>query len=110
IGSVHGKAPWGMVITGTKDHKGLEYTLEGRTYLPLIFQAVIDGKRLREIAAWLDTTDAKTVNGKRWNEYTIGNRIIKNPTYRGKRKNAGNLEVEAIVTPTMWTQANASLA
>lgn len=109
IGSVHGRAPWGMEIVGEKDHKSLVYTDEGRIWIPLIFQAVIDGKSCREIAMWLDAEGIKPMNGGKWNEYTICNRIIKNKTYMGKRPNAGNLEVEAIVTATIWKQANESL-
>ena len=101
VGSVHGRAPWGMEIIGTKDHKTLVYTAEGRVWIPLIFQAVIDGKLLREIAKWLDAEGVRTMSGKPWNEAYIGNRVIKNPTYYGKRPNAGSLEIEALVTPTM---------
>lgn len=119
VGSVHGRSPWGMAIECLiclsitkcqhKDNKRLVYTPEGRKWIPLIFQAVIDGKSLRAIARWLDAEGVRTMSGKPWNEYYIGNHVIKNPTYYGKRPNAGNLEVEAIVTPTVWQQASESL-
>lgn len=122
-GSVIGRPAWGYRITCTtcgevtdtcakqRHTKILTPTETGRKYVPLIFQAVIDGKSLRDIAAWLDGEGVPTpTDGARWHEAFIGNRLIKNTTYYGQRPNAGTLETEALVTATTWREANAALA
>ena len=119
-GSVVGRPAWGYRITcrdfpecagGKCGHiKIFAPTAEGRKYIPLIFQMVIDGKSLREIAAWLDAEGVKPMSGKPWNEFYLGTRLIKNPTYYGQRPNAGLLETEALVSATTWQEANAALA
>jgi hypothetical protein len=110
-GALHGRAPYGYTIEGVKDAKRLVPTAEGRKYVPLIFQAVIDGKSLRDVAAWLTAEGVKTSAGNaKWHEGFIGNRLIKNPTYYGARPNGGTLETQALVSVTTWQQANASLA
>jgi DNA invertase Pin-like site-specific DNA recombinase len=128
-GNAHGRPAWGMVVKcrvcGTvteraednsiikcshKDTKDFVYTDEGRKYLPVIFDLIIQGKSARTVAQWLDSEGVSTSNGGKWHEGYITNRIIKNKTYMGHRPNAGNLEVEAIISPTTWKQANAALA
>ncbi|HEY2578417.1 MAG TPA: recombinase family protein [Streptosporangiaceae bacterium] len=120
-GSVVGRAPWGYRIvcrdfpgcTGLRcGHvKVLTPTDIGRKYIPLIFERVIAGDSLRTIAAWLTAEGVPTNSGNAvWHEGFIGNRLIKNRTYMGQRPNAGLLETEALVSPTTWQQANASLA
>jgi DNA invertase Pin-like site-specific DNA recombinase len=118
-GSIVGRPPWGYVIkcrdfpecNGSKcGHiKVLEPTHDGRNYTPAIFQMIIDGNSLRDVAAWLTTKDVATTTGKPWNEAYIGNRLIKNPVYYGQRRNAGQLETEELVTYSVWQQANAAL-
>jgi DNA invertase Pin-like site-specific DNA recombinase len=110
-GSVVGRAPWGYVIVRQLDGlKILVPTATGRKFIPLIFQAVVDGKPLRDIAAWLDSEHVPTTTGKRWNENYIGNRLIKNPVYHGKRRNSGALDTEALVEYSVWQEANAKLS
>ena len=105
-GSVVGRAPWGYEITTRDGLKILTPTADGRAYVPVIFQMIIDGKSLRDLAAWLT---AQGVDGKVWHEGDLGNRMIKNPVYYGQRRNAGQLETEALVSYSTWQQANAAL-
>jgi DNA invertase Pin-like site-specific DNA recombinase len=121
-GSVVGRAPWGYEILCSvcnrapekprcKDHRKLFVpTAEGRKWIPRIFQHVINGNSLRDVAAMLDTRGVSTEGGKRWNEGYIGNRLIKNPVYYGLRRNGGEIEVEDLVSVTTWQAANAALA
>jgi DNA invertase Pin-like site-specific DNA recombinase len=127
-GSVVGRPPWGYKITdvqelnnddlpvrtvtgrSTSGRKVLVPTAEGRKYVPQVFQRVIDGQSCREIAAWLDAQGITTMTGKRWNEGYIATRLIKNKTYMGQRPNSGTLETPALVSPTVWQEANAVLA
>ena len=122
-GSVIGRPVWGYVIgcrecgahvpKGTTCHSGVKVlypTPDGRKYISLIFQMVIDGWSLRDIAQYLDAEGIATMSGKPWNEAHIGNKLIKNPTYYGKRPNSGKLVTEALVTASTWQQAQAALA
>jgi DNA invertase Pin-like site-specific DNA recombinase len=104
-GALIGRAAWGYRIAGTKHHKKLVPTDEGRKFVPLIFQAVIDGKSTLQIAAWLDSE----LGGRRWNESVV-NYIIRNPTYYGHRPNSGALETEALVSVQKWQEAQHALA
>lgn len=105
-GSVIGRPPWGYKIVKRDGRKILEPTDDGRKYVPQIFQKAIDGASLRAIAAWLDSEHVPTHDGKAWNEAFLGTRLIKNPVYYGRRRNAGNLETEALIPATMWQEAN----
>lgn len=121
-GSVIGRPPWGYYIKCTvcnaaarmpqcKPHQKIfSPTPDGRKYIPIIFDMAISGKSLRFIAAWLDREGVKTLSGKSWHELYIGHRIIKNPIYYGERRNGGQLETEALVSYSVWQQANAALA
>jgi DNA invertase Pin-like site-specific DNA recombinase len=121
-GSAIGRPPWGYYIKcdvcktparmpKCKPHKKIfSPTPDGCKYIPLIFDMVINGRSLRFIAAWLDGEAVKTLSGKSWHEQYIGHRIIKNPIYYGERRNAGQLETEALITFSVWQQANAALA
>jgi DNA invertase Pin-like site-specific DNA recombinase len=122
IGSVIGRAPWGFRIHCTvcnrkpvretcKGHKKIfAPTADGRTYIPLIFQEVIKGRSAPEVCAWLDAQGVKTMGGKPWNEGYLSTRVIKNPVYYGQRRNSGTLETEALVTYSVWQQANEMLS
>jgi DNA invertase Pin-like site-specific DNA recombinase len=118
-GSAIGKPAWGYTIECTvchtkpeklrcKDHiKHFVPTAEGRKWIPVIFQWVIDGMSLRCIAQSLDNAAVRTMSGKPWNEQFLSIRLIKNPVYYGERRNNGVLETEALVSPTAWQEANA---
>lgn len=109
-GSITGRAPWGYRIVKRDGRKVLEPTEVGRAFVPAIYHWAIEGKSLRDIARMLELAGVKPAGGKRWNETYIGKRLIKNPTYYGQRPNAGQLETEALVSATMWQEANAALA
>lgn len=110
-GSVVGLNPYGYDIELQPDgRKFLVPTDEGRRYIPLIFKRILEGDSVRSIATWLDTEGVRTRFGGKWNEGYLTNRVVKNPVYMGQRRNSGNLEVEALVEPTTWHQANAELA
>jgi DNA invertase Pin-like site-specific DNA recombinase len=109
-GSVVGRAPWGFRIVKDGSRKTLVPTDDGANYVPLIFQWVIDGLSLRDVARRLDAAGVKTTDGGPWNEAFIGNRLIRNPTYYGKRPNSGNLEVQPLVSLMTWKEAHAVLA
>jgi DNA invertase Pin-like site-specific DNA recombinase len=122
-GSVVGRAPWGYRI-GCREcgekvpkretcHSGVKVlylTPDGRRYILAIFQMVIDGYSLRDIAEYLTAEGVKTTTGKPWNEAYLGNKLIRNPTYYGKRRNSGELAFEALVSVSTWQQAQAALA
>ncbi|MBO0769533.1 MAG: recombinase family protein [Solirubrobacterales bacterium] len=110
-GSVVGGAPFGYQIELQPDgRKFLVPTADGRKYIPLIFARVIAGESLRSIAAWLDSENVSTRRGGNWHETYLYHRLIKNPVYMGQRRNSGQLETEALVSPTTFRQANAELA
>jgi DNA invertase Pin-like site-specific DNA recombinase len=118
-GSVIGKAPWGYEIICTacntppvkpdcKPHtKIFRPTTEGRKYIPAMFQIAIDGNSLRTIAVWLI---AEGAGSKIWNGEYIGNYLLKNPAYYGAPRNAGELEIEPLVSYSVWQQASAAVA
>lgn len=108
-GSIVGCAPWGYEIVREDGRKVLVPTADGKKYIPLIFDRVIRGESLRTIARWLDSEGVAPMNGGRWHEGFIGNRLIKNRTYMGQRPNAGSLETPALVSATTWQAANAAL-
>jgi DNA invertase Pin-like site-specific DNA recombinase len=121
-GSALGRAAWGYAIIcdvckkppskpGCKDHKKVFVpTANGRKYVPLIFARVTNGDSARDIAAWLTAEGVPTTRGNAWNEGFICTRLIKNPVYYGQRRNAGQLETEALVTYDQWLEANAALS
>jgi DNA invertase Pin-like site-specific DNA recombinase len=118
-GSVTGRPPWGYEILCTvcngptrrpacNTHKKIfTPTDEGRRFIPPVFQMVIDGLPLRDIAEWLTGEGA---GGKVWNEQYMRQRLIGNPVYYGQRRNGGQLETEALVSYSAWQQANAAIA
>jgi DNA invertase Pin-like site-specific DNA recombinase len=120
-GSAVGRAAWGYTIIcdvckkapskpGCKDHKKVFVpTANGRKYIPLIFARVIGGESMRKIAVWLTAEGVPTTNGKPWNEGYLATRLIKNPIYYGERRNAGQLETEALISASTWQQANAAV-
>lgn len=105
-GSVVGRAPWGYKIESHGNVKILVPTPDGRKYIPVIFQMIIDGKSLRDVAGYL--TD-EHVSGKTWNENYIALRLVKNPVYYGQRRNSGQLETEPLVSYSTWQEANAKV-
>jgi DNA invertase Pin-like site-specific DNA recombinase len=135
-GALHGRAPWGMAITGPKYGKQLTGTDEGRTWVPRIFGKVIDGWSLARISRWLEAegvggpdytwhkeagdysrTIAKADGQLPWHESTIG-AMVRNPAYMGfrchqdpKTKKYGKIlhKCEALVDPGTWRQANEAL-
>jgi DNA invertase Pin-like site-specific DNA recombinase len=109
-GSVVGRAPWGYAIEERDGRKVLVPTDEGRIYIPQIYQRIIDGQSLRQVAAWLDSQGVKPMQGQRWNEGYLAYRLIRNATYKGRRVNSGNLETEALVSPSTFDHALAALA
>lgn len=109
-GSVIGRAPWGYRIVKLPDgRKRLEPTEAGRKYIPLIYERLCVPETPRDIARWLDAERVPTVRGGRWSEGYLVHRLIPNPTYMGRRPNSGNLEIEALVSPSVWRQANAAV-
>lgn len=118
-GSAIGKPPWGYRVICTEcnaatvrprcNYHGKAFipTAEGRKYIPAIFQMAIDAWSLRDIAEWLT---AEGAGGKVWNQDYMSGKIFKNPVYYGARRNGGALETEALVSYSVWQQANAALA
>jgi DNA invertase Pin-like site-specific DNA recombinase len=105
IGSAVGRAPWGYEIVKRDGIKIFAPTSDGRKCIPVIFRMLIDGSSLRDVAVWLDS---QPVGHEQWNEYSLGNHLVKNPTYYGAPRNAG--VAEGLVTYSVWQQANAALA
>jgi DNA invertase Pin-like site-specific DNA recombinase len=109
-GSVHGRPPWGYVITGTKDNKRFVPTDTGRRWIPVIYDLVINGSSLRNIAEYLTNEGVLTTRGKIWNEAFLAH-LVANPVYKGARRNGGpEMKVEALVSPTAWDEAQLALA
>lgn len=117
-GSAIGRPPWGYdVICAVckepsrrprcNDHmKAFVPTAEGRRFIPLAFQMAIDGNSLRDIAIWLT---AEGAGGKVWHQDSLSRDFIRNPAYYGARRNGGQLEIEPLVSYSVWQQANAAL-
>jgi DNA invertase Pin-like site-specific DNA recombinase len=82
-GKLVGKAPFGYDIDGEKYDKKLVPNETGRTYIPLIYQRVIDGWSGKRIAAWLNSEGILRENSMWW-QNAIG-QIIRNPVYKGFR-------------------------
>jgi DNA invertase Pin-like site-specific DNA recombinase len=120
-GSVIGRAAWGFEIIcdechrpparpGCKDHiKIFAPTGLGRTWIPRIYAKAVDKWSGSQIAEWLDSEGVPTTGGKPWNEAFVV-RLISNPIYYGKRRNAGNLKTEALVSATTWQEANDAMS
>lgn len=110
-GSANGLPPWGFRVARREDtRKYFALTDDGKNYLPGIFQRIIDGASLLDVARWLTAEGVPTLRGAKWNEGYIGNTLIKNPIYYGARRNGGELETEAAVSFAVWQAANAALA
>jgi DNA invertase Pin-like site-specific DNA recombinase len=121
-GSALGRAPWGYSIFCTvcnrapvkpdcKDHRKIfTPTTDGRQYAPVVFDMAVNGASCRDIAAWLTGQGVLTDTGLTvWNEGFVS-RLIKNPVYYGARRNAGELETEALVSYSTWQAAGAALS
>jgi hypothetical protein len=128
-GSAHGKAPWGYAVEcqtcgkitcrledgsvercGHKDNKRFVPTDLGRRWIPVIYDLVLQGHSLRNIAEYLTNQGVPTTGGKIWHEAFLA-RLVQNPAYKGTRRGGGpNLQIEALVSPTTWDEAQLSLA
>jgi Recombinase len=60
---------------------------------------VIKGRGIKAIAEYLTAQGAPTTSGKIWHESRVA-QLIKNPAYKGVRRNGGQLQIEALVLPT----------
>jgi len=120
-GSIVTRPSWGYRIQcenhpelhETKDCGHIKHfvpTEEGRKWIPVIFESIINGKSARAVSQMLDVAGIKTASGNRWNENYLNGILIKNPVYYGYLRNGGAIEVEALVSPTVWQEANAALA
>ena len=84
-GSAHGRAPWGYVVEcqtcgkatrrledgsvercGHKDNKRFVPTALGRRWIPVIYELVLTGNSLRNIAEYLTNEGVPTTGGKIW--------------------------------------------
>jgi DNA invertase Pin-like site-specific DNA recombinase len=103
-GGLFGRAPFGYQIEGERYRKKLVPTPLGRTYVPQIFERVIDAESLASVAAWLNAEKVpcgtrvardkhhQAVPGKlpTWTAATVS-KIIRNPVYKGQmRDSKGN--------------------
>jgi hypothetical protein len=107
-GSAIGRAPWGYDIVRRDGVKVFTPNALGRTYIPAIFQRVIDGTSLRDVALWLAENGITTNSGEVWADIRVA-RVIRNPAYYGQRRNGGQLATEGLVTFSRWQQANAAM-
>jgi DNA invertase Pin-like site-specific DNA recombinase len=113
-GALIGRAPWGYEIAGDKYCKRLVVSEDGRTYVPEVFQRIIDGESLQTVANWL----AEETGRPFWSG-VIG-KMIKCPTYKGTRciynpeTHRYEDEVvsrnESLVDAVTWRLANEALA
>jgi DNA invertase Pin-like site-specific DNA recombinase len=96
--AVIGKPPWGYTTEGGKHNKRFVPTELGREYLPQIFERVIAGESLRQVANWLEAEGVSPrSDGKpgRWWAKTL-NSMIRNETYCGRVREGIWHEVEKI--------------
>lgn len=107
-GSITGRPPWGYEIKQRDGIKVFVPTDEARTYIPAVYEMMIEGKSLRDIATWLTSEGVATHSGKPWHESMLGTHLIKNPVYYGRGRNAG--ETEPLVSYSIWQAANAALS
>jgi site-specific DNA recombinase len=82
-GKLHGRPPFGYTTEGAKYDRRLVPTDEGRQYVPAIFQRVIKGWSLSQIADWLNAEEVRPVSGVWWPRNLA--KLIRNPTYKGFR-------------------------
>ena len=82
-GALHGRPPWGMTKTGPKYNKKLVPTDLGRTWIPRIFDWVIERVSFRDIILRLQEQGIEGDHGV-WHPSTIGE-MIRNPAYMGFR-------------------------
>lgn len=109
-GSAIGRPAWGYEIAKTEGRKLFVPTDDGRMYVPQIFARIIDGQSIRQLAAWLTAEGVSPERGNAvWSESWI-NGMVRNPIYRGERRNGGSIEVEALVSAQVWETAGAILA
>jgi site-specific DNA recombinase len=83
-GKLTGRPPFGYTSEGEKYDRRLVPTDEGRKYIPLIFNYVIEGWSLEQVAQWLRSEGVKPPLSEGWWAATIGI-LIRNPTYMGHR-------------------------
>ncbi len=103
-GEVNGRPAWGYDLCCVGGKQILIPNDLGRQWIPVIFQAAVDGASLRYIQTRLRGVPSPQKNGV-WNEATI-RRLIASPTYHGGRIGKGNMEYEALVTAELWLDAN----
>jgi len=111
-GSVIGRAPWGFSIAPGVNADGepvkiFSPTAEGRRFVPAVFQRVINGASLRDVALWL-ADNGILANGEAWADVRVA-RLIRNSVYFGQRVNGGNLVTEGLVSHGGWKAANAAM-
>lgn len=116
-GQMVGKAPWGYDpvfgeglntrATGIEVRVNIKPNALGRKWIPLIFDAAINGKSLHAITEMLDGIPSPRGN-KLW-DYDAVRRIIRNTTYCGSMKNNPFMAFEALVSVAIWKQANEAL-
>jgi DNA invertase Pin-like site-specific DNA recombinase len=107
-GEVNGRPAWGYDFRLVNNLHILVPNELGRKWIPVIFQATVDGQSLRAIQTMLKGVPSPQKNGV-WNEATI-RRIIASPTYHGGRVGKGNMDYEALVTAELWLEANKAVA
>jgi DNA invertase Pin-like site-specific DNA recombinase len=109
-GSYIGRPSWGYEIVKLDDgRKTLVPTAEGREWVPVIFRMMIEGHSRLDIAQRLTSAGLKTMNGNTaWSQQGVGV-LISNPAYMGNPRNNPTLEIEALVSPSEWQEANYAL-
>jgi DNA invertase Pin-like site-specific DNA recombinase len=114
-GSLNGRPPWGMEVSGSYHSKTLVPTAEGRKYVPEIFRRIIDGQSVMQLARWLDEEGVRPVHGGQWSDGSL-RQIIQSQTYAGRRVDAkGQVELELdedarLIDMDIWKQANQRIA
>ena len=106
-GEVNGRPAWGYDLCDADGKQILIPNDLGRKWIPVIFQAAVDGASLRSIQTMLRGVPSPQKNGV-WNEATI-RRIIASPTYHGGRVGKGNMKYKALVSTELWLDANKAI-
>lgn len=109
-------APYGFKVVPNPEHrKGVAKTLleideQESKDIEYIFESVIAGKTLRQIAKEFNQQGKRTVrNGVKFTESTIS-KTIRNTLYKGQRNYKGQIyEIEPIISADKWDLANSMI-
>lgn len=113
-GQLVGHTPWGYdpvfgvsVKTGRTVRINIKPNALGRRWIPVIFDAAINGKSVLAIAEMLKGVSSPRGN-KLWDHNTVV-RLLANTTYYGVMRNNPNMKFDPLISVSVYKQANAAV-